>query len=65
MNREVCAATGMQYPPVALLWSDDKPAGAVDVMTVSVPWKMFLELERNVPGSFLEQSPWRDLMPGA
>ena len=33
-----------------------------DVLTFSVPYKMFLELEDNVPGSFLEKDTWNSLI---
>ena len=32
-----------------------------DLMTFSMPWNMFLEMEENVPGSFLEAGTWRKL----
>ncbi len=31
-------------------------------LTFSVPWPMFGEMERDVPGSFLERTTWRRLM---
>jgi len=33
-----------------------------DVLTFAVPYKMFLELEENVPGSFLERETWKSLV---
>ena len=30
-------------------------------MSFAVPWEMFLEMERDVPGSFLERKTWRSL----
>ncbi len=30
-------------------------------LTFSVPYKLFREMEENIPGSFLEKSPWLDL----
>jgi uncharacterized protein (DUF169 family) len=33
-----------------------------DVLTFSVPYKMWLELEANVPGSFLEKETWQSLI---
>ncbi|MGA3245586.1 MAG: DUF169 domain-containing protein [Bacteroidota bacterium] len=33
-----------------------------DVLTFAVPCKMFLELEENVPGSFLERETWKALI---
>ena len=33
-----------------------------DVMSFAVPFAMFLEMEGNVPGSFLERSTWKELM---
>jgi uncharacterized protein (DUF169 family) len=33
-----------------------------DVLTFAVPYKMFLELEENVPGSFLERETWQSLI---
>ena len=32
-----------------------------DVLTFSVPYGMYREMERNVPGSFLELDLWREL----
>jgi len=32
-----------------------------DLFTFAVPWKMFLEMEGDVPGSFLEKRTWRTL----
>ena len=32
-----------------------------DLMTFAMPWRMFLEMEENVPGSFLEASSWQKL----
>ncbi|MFW6082223.1 MAG: DUF169 domain-containing protein [Desulfosalsimonas sp.] len=32
-----------------------------DYLTFAVPWKMFVELEENVGGSFLERPTWRSL----
>jgi uncharacterized protein (DUF169 family) len=32
-----------------------------DCLSFSVPWKMLLEMEANVPGSFLEREVWRSL----
>jgi hypothetical protein len=34
----------------------------IDVLSFSVPWAMFLEMESEVPGSFLERPNWRQLM---
>ena len=33
-----------------------------DLMTFAVPFKMFQEMEENVPGSFLERHTWKELM---
>jgi uncharacterized protein (DUF169 family) len=33
-----------------------------DLFTFSLPWKMFLELEDQVEGSFLEKSTWKELI---
>jgi uncharacterized protein (DUF169 family) len=33
-----------------------------DVLTFAVPYTMFLELEGNVPGSFLERETWKSLI---
>ncbi len=33
-----------------------------DCLTFAVPWKMFLEMEANVDGSFLQRSTWQYLM---
>ena len=32
-----------------------------DLMTFSMPWQLYLEMEENVPGSFLEAGTWRKL----
>jgi len=32
-----------------------------DVLTVSVPWRRFLEFEEDVAGSFLETAQWEEL----
>lgn len=32
-----------------------------DLMTFAMPWRMFQEMEENVPGSFLEADNWRKL----
>ena len=33
-----------------------------DILSLTVPWKMFLEMEGNVEGSFLEEDQWLDLL---
>jgi uncharacterized protein (DUF169 family) len=33
-----------------------------DLVTVSLPWPLFQEMESNVAGSFLEKHPWTDLV---
>jgi len=33
-----------------------------DVMSFAVPFRLFQEMEENVPGSFLERNTWKDLM---
>jgi len=33
-----------------------------DLMSFAVPFKMFQEMEANVPGSFLERNTWKELM---
>lgn len=33
-----------------------------DVMTFAAPYKLYQEMEKNVPGSFLERSTWKKLM---
>lgn len=33
-----------------------------DKLTFSVPYSMFLEMEKNVPGSFLESDDWKELI---
>lgn len=35
-----------------------------DVMSFAVPWKMFLEMEGNVSGSFLDRKTWKRLRGG-
>ena len=32
-----------------------------DLMTVSLPYQFFMEMEQNVPGSFLEKGTWKSL----
>jgi hypothetical protein len=32
-----------------------------DTLSLTVPWKMFLEMEANVDGSFLQKSQWLEL----
>ncbi|HOG15937.1 MAG TPA: DUF169 domain-containing protein [Syntrophales bacterium] len=34
------------------------------LMTFAVPWRMFLEMEANVSGSFLERHVWQELIGG-
>ena len=34
------------------------------LMTFAVPWRMFLEMEANVSGSFLERPVWQELIGG-
>jgi len=33
-----------------------------NIMSMAVPWKMFLEMEENVEGSFLQQHTWSELV---
>jgi len=33
-----------------------------DVLTLTVPYSMFLEMEANVEGSFLERSLWKSMV---
>jgi len=33
-----------------------------DIMSMSIPWQMFLTMEEHVAGSFLERNTWRELM---
>lgn len=33
-----------------------------DIFTMSLPWRLFLEMENEVPGSFLERRTWRTLI---
>ena len=33
-----------------------------DVMSLSIPWSMFLTMEDNVAGSFLERHTWHQLL---
>ena len=33
-----------------------------DVMSLSIPWSMFLAMEQNVAGSFLERHTWHQLL---
>lgn len=33
-----------------------------DVMTMSIPWKMFLDMEENVEGSFLQRHTWSKML---
>lgn len=32
-----------------------------DILSFTVPYKMFLEMEADIPGSFLEKKPWKEL----
>lgn len=32
-----------------------------DILSFTVPYKMFLQMEGDIPGSFLEKKPWREL----
>jgi uncharacterized protein (DUF169 family) len=32
-----------------------------DILSFTVPYKMFLQMETDVPGSFLQKRPWREL----
>jgi uncharacterized protein (DUF169 family) len=32
-----------------------------DILSFTVPYKMFLQMEADVPGSFLSKRPWREL----
>ena len=32
-----------------------------DMLSFTVPWSLFLEMEASVPGSFLEMEDWREL----
>jgi len=36
-----------------------RPMVDPDVLSFTVPWSMFLEMENNVPGSFLEKEAWK------
>lgn len=38
-----------------------KPKFGDQLFTVAVPYRMFLEMEENVPGSFLERPTWKNL----
>jgi uncharacterized protein (DUF169 family) len=33
-----------------------------DVFTFAVPWQMFMEMEENVEGSFLQKQTWRSIL---
>ena len=59
-------------PPRALIGLTDIAARVYtarilghNVLTFAVPYKMFLELEANVKGSFLERETWRILTSGS
>jgi hypothetical protein len=33
-----------------------------DLLTFSIPFRMFLTMEANVPGSFLERDQWKEVL---
>jgi len=48
--------------PKAVLGMTDitaRPFVDADVLSFTMPWKMFLEMEGNVPGSFLDHRDWK------
>jgi hypothetical protein len=55
---------GRKRTPRAVIGFTDVTARSyhpADIMTFSVPWKMFLEMDSNVKGSFLDKSEWGKL----
>jgi len=55
---------GRKRVPRAVIGFTDVTARSyhpADIMTFSVPWKMFVELEGNVKGSFLDKKVWGGL----
>ncbi len=56
MQSRIARAIGLRHQPVALLLSDHPPEEAMDF---AIPWRLFPEMEADVPGSFLEHPSWR------
>jgi uncharacterized protein (DUF169 family) len=63
----VCLFTyneGKKEVPRAVVGLTDitaRPHIDADLIAFSIPYKMFLEMEENVPGSFLERKDWKKL----
>jgi hypothetical protein len=63
----VCLYTcneGQKEVPRAVIGLIDitaRPYIDADLLAFSVPYKMYLEMEENVPGSFLERKDWKKL----
>jgi hypothetical protein len=57
-----------ENPRAILGLTDLEPRKAVkgllgkDILTLTVPYRMFLEMEVNVEGSFLERSLWKSMV---
>jgi len=52
----------MKDVPRAILGCTDisaRPYVDPDLFSFSMPWSMYLEMESNIPGSFLERNDWR------
>jgi hypothetical protein len=52
MDSKIATAIALKYPPVALIWSEQKPEDVIQ----------FKEMEANVAGSFLERPTWQSLV---
>jgi hypothetical protein len=52
MDSNIATAIALKYPPVALIWSEQKPEDVIQ----------FKEMEANVAGSFLERPTWQSLV---
>ena len=67
MKSTIAEAINLGIEPVALILTDEKPKGAVraqvgkDVVSFTIPFQRFLEMEANIEGSFLEHEPWVSL----
>jgi len=61
MKSKIAEAVNLRYSPVAIVFTDERPKRAVqfkDILSFSVPYKMFLEMESNVEESFLTRDEW-------
>ncbi len=44
---------------IGLMDVSARPFVDPELLSFTVPWSMFLEMEENVPGSFFEKDPWK------